>query len=133
MAITSTASPSLPGGSGACTGLTVSPPPRPSCASGTRELRLRHLRVAPPGRSVRTGGATRRYRRRNSAVPEAQLGRRRGSWGAAVLGLGLAGGLAEGGLEPLRVAGLPRPVGARPLEDAVDEPDHVDLVGGHAD
>ena len=82
MAITSTGCPSLPGASGACTGLTAWP-----------------------------GDVT----------------------GASVLGLGLAGGLAEGGLEPLRVAGLPRAVGAHPLEHAVDEPDHVDLVQRDAD
>src|SRR4026208_2496928 len=78
--------------------------------------------MGPPGYTNQPAEPTRQARRANST-----------SWRPSVLGLGLAGGLAEGGLEPLRVAGLPRAVGAHPLEDAVDEADHVDVVGRYAD
>src|SRR5215210_6361725 len=119
MAITSTGSPSLPGASGACTGLIA---PTPSA-----ELPPGDVRLACPGR------ASRLSRRGNSGVPEGQLGTRGRSWGASVLRYGLAGGRAQGGLEPGGVAGLPRPVGAHPLQHTVDEPHQIDLVERYTD
>ena len=52
---------------------------------------------------------------------------------SAVLRLGLAGALAQGGLEPPVVGGVPGPVGPHLLEHRVHEPHQVDLVGGDAD